>query len=181
MSANGSIVGTFGYAPSAETPEGTGTESIYEMLRRSRLQAAIAEEATNNADSAATSTTTRWWYLPQEVNGVTVLVNPGGFAWQSTNDALQSSTFGLAYRMSKDDSDKANEILPWGQMDVGIDEGDGWVKFIIAEEVNYDSMRANHSDGTSASSGHMVLASSIGAPLSVVPASLPYPSRLTEV
>jgi hypothetical protein len=68
-------------------------------------------------------------YLPTHLDGVRVLVDEGENQFRADNSILHATTKGVGYRKSKDLHNKdAGRALPWGEMIVGIDEEDGWVR-----------------------------------------------------
>merc|ERR1719359_2555314 len=84
-------------------------------------------------------------YLPKRLGGVRVLIKVAGDIWKATNDQLHADTPGLGYRASKDVGDKVGResFVPWGQHVVGgVDEGDGWVRCHMDEQVAAPKSRA---------------------------------------
>merc|ERR1712176_1625397 len=96
-------------------------------------------------------------YLPKDINGVPVLIpelgtnSDGGKTYMVDSTGLEAAGihFGerLAYRMSKDNSDKDRGIgAYWGETISGIDEEDGWVQVEVeidapAQAVDKDELR----------------------------------------
>jgi len=82
-------------------------------------------------------------YLPKEVNGAVVVVNRGTNIWEATTynasreEWMQKPDYGkhgLAYRKTKQDDDRMNQGPDWGEMVIGVDEGDGWVRCLVPME-----------------------------------------------
>lgn len=65
------------------------------------------------------------YFLPKRINGITVLTKD---IYIADRRGLAAKTHGLAYRRSKREDDKLDEILQWGSFTTGIDEGDGWLR-----------------------------------------------------
>jgi len=74
-------------------------------------------------------------YLPKEIRGSVVLVQEEGDSWRLTNGHLQSSApNGVAFRKSKNLTDKIQQDFAWGTVLNGYDENDGWVRFKVRKE-----------------------------------------------
>jgi len=79
------------------------------------------------------SSSRRCAYLPTELNGVRVLEREAGNKWRVTdrNFRVKPRTDGLGRRKSKDIDDHMggnSAVVKWGEVVVGVDEDDGWVR-----------------------------------------------------